>query len=272
MNPIRYVQAEWSPWLIAVLVLCAAIVAVALWARRRERLDRWGPGLLGVQQTAGYSPTDLRGAVVVAPVADPEDRWLLGLAAPFVEQAGLLHERWSLVPAFCDGEWRRRLVAITGGWGTVRARDWRHRVEAVEQQLRALPSPGVSPDASSARGGAVRTSGPIDMSGAIRTSGAFGGPDGSPGSPDLRPWLVANLAMLLRLGVAARHTSAPRARRRLADAAAPLRAGYGDWLGYGAAVVAAAEGLQPGRTTDLRADLRTLYAPDGPWHETTWPR
>lgn len=76
--------------------------------------------------------------------------------------------------------------------------------------------------------------------------------------------------MLLRLGVAARHTSAPRARKRLAAAAAPLRADYRDWQGYADAFVASAEHFEPGRTIELRADLRTLYASGGPWHDIAW--
>ncbi|WP_110207226.1 hypothetical protein [Nocardioides daejeonensis] len=234
MNPLRYVGAESSPWLLGVLALAVAILGVTGWARLRERRDVWGPGLHGTPSRAsGYSPADLRGALPRTVVEDPRERWLLGLAAPFVEQAGLLHERWSLVPAFCDEAWRRRLATVATGWRVSRAREWRHEVAVLEARL----------------ADSVHPAQPVD----------------------LRPWLVANLAMTLRLGVAARHTSAARARKRLERAATPLRGPITDWLGYGDAIVAALDQGGAGRAAELRADLRILYAADGPWHESSWP-
>ena len=55
-----------------------------------------------------------------------------------------------------------------------------------------------------------------------------------------------------------------------AAAAAALRSDYADWLGYGDAIVDATRALQPARAPELRADLRTLYAPGGPWHDPAW--
>lgn len=232
MNPVRFLREEWSPWLVGLFALAVAILAIVLWARARERRGDWGPGLLGVPEAVGYAPADLGADAAATPVADARDRWLLGLAAPFVEQAGLLHDRWSLVPAPCDDAWRRRLTAIAAAWGVTRADRWKREVREAELGL--------------------------------------GESQASPGWADPRPWQVARLAMLLRLGVAARHTAAPRARRRLERAAAPLRADYRDWLGYADAFVSGAELFQPGRTVELRADLRTLYAVGGPWHDVAW--
>lgn len=237
----RFVREEWSIWTLCVILgIVALALGIALWARIRERRGDWGPGLVGVSRQPGFSPADLRRGIERSTVEDPRERWLLGLAAPFVEQAGLMHERWSLVPAFCGDEWRRRLFDVANPWGAVRAKDWRQRAAVLEAELLAL---------TAARAG-------------LGEAGAA--------SPDPRPWLAANLAMQLRLGVAARHVSAPRARARLEAAAAPLRADYRDWLGYGNAIIEAAEQLRFGSAVDLRADLRTLYAPDGPWAEVEW--
>lgn len=236
MNPLRYL-GEWSPGLIGVFALCIAILLAHGWFRLRERRGDWGPSLARIAPAAGYAPADLRADAASTPVRDGTDRLLLGLAAPFVEAAGLLHDRWSLVPAFCGEDWRRRLAAVAEQRGVVRARDWKASAAALEQALHGL-------DAG-------------DLDDAERAL--------------LRPWLVANYAMLLRLGVAARHTTGRRARERLARAALPLRTHHADWLSFGDAFIAAAERIQPGGTTDLRADLRRLYAPDGPWAETAWP-
>lgn len=180
MNPFRYLHGGWSPWLIALLALAAALLAIVAWLRHRERRGDWGTGLVGVRGQAGYSPADLRGSAANVPSSaratrDPHEWWLLGLAAPFVEQERLLHDRWSLVPAACDDAWRRHLLTVASRWGVVRARDWKSIVADLEEQLAA--------------------SRPSDR-----------------GWVDIRPWLVARLAMNLRLGIAARHTSGRRAR------------------------------------------------------------
>lgn len=238
MNPVRFARGEWSPWIIAILALAIVILAIVWWARRRERRGDWGPGLVNVAKARGYSPADLRGSAQASPVLDPYEAWLLGLAALYVEQAGLLHERWSLVPAFCGEDWRRRLLGVAQSWCTVRARDWRAAVAETEHRLSR------------------------EMRGSKRSEEA---------GDDLRVRLVARLAMLLRLGVAARHISAGRARRRLADAAEPLRDSYSDWLSFGTVLIEAEARVSSRSTLDLRADLRMLYAPDGPWHGIGWP-
>ena len=245
MNPLRFARGEWTPWILAILALAIVILAIAWWARRRERRGDWGPGLANVAKARGYSPADLRGSAQASPVLDPHEAWLLGLAALYVEQAGLLHDRWSLVPAFCGDDWRRRLLDVAQSWGTVRSDDWSNRVANVEQQL-------------SRELGSEQTA----------SSGLEGDTDGE---IDPRPMLVARLAMLLRLGVAARHISAGKARHRLAATAEPLRDSYGDWLSFGTALIEAETRSSSRGTLDLRADLRILYARGGPWHETQWP-
>ena len=233
MNPARFARGEWSPWVAVILALAIVILAIVWWARRRERRGDWGPGLVNVAKASGYSPADLRGSAPPSPVLDSYEAWLLGLAALYVEQAGLLHDRWSLVPAFCGEDWRRRLLGVAQSWGVVRANKWRSAVEGIEQQL--------------SRG------------------------TGGEGAADARPMLVARLAMLLRLGVAARHISAGKACRRLVTAAEPLRDSYSDWLSFGTALIEVETRASARGTLDLRADLRILYAQGGPWHETQWP-
>lgn len=247
MNPVRFARGEWSAWVIAILALAIVILAIVWWARRRERRGDWGPGLLNVAKTRGYSPTDLRGSAQASPVTDPFEAWLLGLAALYVEQAGLLHDRWSLVPAFCGEDWRRRLLGVSQSWGVVRANEWRTAVASIEQQLSRE---------TRGEGGAESTT-EVDTT--------------STGEVDARPMLLARLAMLLRLGVAARHISAGRARERLATAAEPLRDTYSDWLGFGTALIDTEARASSRGTLDLRADLRMLYAKGGPWHEIQWP-
>ncbi|MEZ5085940.1 MAG: hypothetical protein R2722_06725 [Tessaracoccus sp.] len=220
-------------YLLGFLALLVLILAVNGWGRARERRGDWGPGFTGTPLKNGYLPADLRSSAPATIVESPEERWLLGLAAPFVEQAGLLHDRWSLVPAFCDEAWQRRLAAVAGQWGVRRGKDWKAAVADVEQRLATLNSHA--------------------------------------DAPDLRAYLTARLAMLLRLGVAARFTDAPGARRQLTQAARPLRKRYSDWLGYGDAIVAATNGLAPETTINLRADMRTLYADGGPWKHLSWP-
>lgn len=61
-----------------------------------------------------------------------------------------------------------------------------------------------------------------------------------------------------------------RSPRACPSAHDPLRADYRNWLGYGNAIIEAAEQLRFGSAVDLRADLRALYAPDGPWAEVEW--
>ena len=122
VNPLRYV-GEASPALVGLLVLCCVIVAINGWFRLRERRGDWGPGLTRVSDV-GYAPVDLRPATLAPLPEDPHQRWLLGLAAPYVETEGLLHDRWSLVPAFCDDAWRRRLTLVARAWGVASARDW----------------------------------------------------------------------------------------------------------------------------------------------------
>ncbi len=247
MNPLRYARGEWGPWAIGLLLVAVAILVVTAWTKRRERLGEWGPGLAGMGATAGFSPADLRGTGTPGRVNNAEDRWLLGLAAPFVEQAGLLHDRWSLVPPFCGEDWRRRLLAVATAWGAVRARHWRRQIAVVEYELKTIGIPAAS--SAPARRAEAR------------------------GEADLRPLLIAELAMLLRLGVAARHTSAARARKRLltATTTVSLQTAYSDWLGYGDAITTTTS-RDPARAANLRADLRTLYATDGPWHEIGWAR
>lgn len=232
MNPLRFISGEWTPALVGLLVLAVLILLVNGWFRRRERRGDWGPGLAGVTRTAGYSPADLRRADDAVEVQDAGERWLLGLAAPFVEQAALRHDRWSLAPAFCDDAWKRKLAAVAGGRGVVRAREWKRAVAHLERQIAE-----VSPQ---------------------------------PRQADLRPWMVAELAMLWRLGVALRHTNGRIARQRVEQFALPLREQYSDWLGYGDAFLAAAEVAMPGQTIPLRADVRTLFAPGGPWVRPSW--
>ncbi len=132
MNPARFARGEWSPWVAVILALAIVILAIVWWARRRERRGDWGPGLVNVAKASGYSPADLRGSAPPSPVLDPYEAWLLGLAALYVEQAGLLHNRWSLVPAFCGDDWRRRLLGVAQSWGVVRANEWRSAVEGIE--------------------------------------------------------------------------------------------------------------------------------------------
>lgn len=247
MNPARFARGEWSPWIIGILALAIVLLAIVWWARRRERRGDWGPGLQNVAMARGYSPADLRGSAPPSPVLDPYEAWLLGLAALYVEQAGLLHNRWSLVPAFCGDDWRRRLLGVAQSWGTVRANEWRIAIANIELQLSQEPG-GEGATRSGPEGDAATT-----------------------GEADLRPMLVARLAMLLRLGVAARHISAGKARHRLATAAEPLRDSYGDWLSFGTALIEVEARASSRGTLDLRADLRMLYAQSGPWHETAWP-
>ena len=217
--------------IVGVVIVAVVILAVAAWGRSRERRDEWGPGLAGVVPSTGYTPADLRDPHATASVDDPTERWLLGLAAPFVENAALLHDRWSLVPQECGDPWKRHLLGVATRWGVTTARAWAAKVD--EAEARAVEAPG-------------------------------------PGELDSRPYAVAMLAMLLRLGVAARHTSTTQARRRLTAAASPLRDDYRDWLSYGDAVLAVLEAARPGGIADQRADLRTLYAPGGPWHDPVW--
>jgi hypothetical protein len=73
--------------------------------------------------------------------------------------------------------------------------------------------------------------------------------------------------MLLRLGVAARYTTAPRARARLRTAAAPLRAQWRDWGAYGDAFLGS---FFAGAPPALRASVQMLYAEGGPWHDRRW--
>ncbi|MEJ1087123.1 hypothetical protein WDU99_02195 [Microbacterium sp. Mu-80] len=230
MNPLRLIRDDWPlAVLAAVLLLCGLLLAVAAWARRRERRGDWGPGLVGIRTDLdGYSPADMRATVNRTPVDDPQERWLLGLAAPFVEPVGLLHDRWSLVPAFCSDAWKRHLAVVAERWGVTRADAWKRETARAEQHLADAADP-------------------------------------------LAVWTLSSFAMLLRLGVALRHTSGTRARERLRVAAAPLRERHSDWLGFADDWIAAAEIARPGRTAELRADVRTLFAEDGPWHDPGWP-
>ena len=247
MNPVSFSRGEWTSWVIVIIALAMILLAIVRWSRRRERRGDRGPGLVNVAQTHGYSPADLRGSARAFTVADPYEAWLLGLAALYVEQAGLLHDRWSLVPAYCGDDWRRRLLGVAQSWDAVRGNEWRGSVAALEQQLNRESAAGRTQSAES-------------------SGVAAAAPD-----VDARPMLVARLAMLLRLGVAARHVSAGQARRRLATAAAPLREDCGDWLGFGTALIEAETRASSRGTLDLRADMRMLYAPGGPWHEVQWP-
>lgn len=104
-------DADTVPLILAIAFLILVVV-VYVWGRARERSGDWGPGLKAKPIRDGYLPADLRATAAATRVDGAEDRWLLGLAAPFVEQAGLLHDRWSLVPAFCDEGWHRRLAAV----------------------------------------------------------------------------------------------------------------------------------------------------------------
>lgn len=232
INPLRYV-GDLNPALIGLFALCCAILAVNGWVRLRERRGDWGPGLPKVPPGVGYAPADLRSGTAPPMPEDPQERWLLGLAAPYVETAGLRHHRWSLVPAPCDDAWRRRLVIVADSWGVPRARAWRDAVAQLEEDIGQGPSAAQNP---------------------VRLA-----------------WLTANLAMLLRLGVAARFTSGHHARKRLRTAAEALHGQFSTWLDYGDALVTASEALTPGATTALRADLHRLYAAGGPWHEVGWP-
>lgn len=237
MNPLRYIDGSWSPWLIGLVIACIGIVVWNAFLRRRERRGDWGPGPAPASPSPeGYSPVDLRGPGArgrgVSRSQSPEDEWMRGLAAPFVENAGLLHERWSLVPAFCDAAWRRRLGAVIDQWGASRAPAWRRAVADAEARAAA----------------ASDQSDPV----AAQTLA------------------VARLAMLLRLGVAARHTTGAAARRRLRSAGAGLTTATGDWLAFGDAFLRAYAAVGP-RATEMRADVRGLYAADGPWHDPAWP-
>lgn len=137
MNPVRFARGEWSPWVIVIIALAMILLAIVWMSRRRERRGDWGPGLVNVAQTHGYSPADLRGTARAFTVADSYEAWLLGLAALYVEQAGLLHDRWSLVPAFCGDDWRRRLLGVAQSWGTVRGNEWRGSRAAAEPRVRS---------------------------------------------------------------------------------------------------------------------------------------
>ncbi|MFV0375517.1 hypothetical protein [Microbacterium sp.] len=209
---------------------------IGLWIRRRrEKRGELGPGVRDtILEPLGYLPADLRHGVAPTPTRSAEDRWLLGLAAPFVEGAGMLHDRWSLVPARTNAAWNRHLREVATRRGVVNSRDWKRQVKRFEIGLADIP----------------------------------GSAEGDP----LRAWEVAHLAITLRLGVALRHTTARSARARLAAAAAPMRTRFADWYRFGDAFVQAAEWLLPGRTYDLRADTRLLYAEGGPWHDPAWPQ
>lgn len=218
----------------AVLALCLGVV---LFARRLERRGDWGPSPTHATVGQGYSPADLRGGRTTTLVADPVERWVLGLAAPYVESAGLLHDRWSMVPAFCDAAWRRRLAEVVASWGVGRSVDWNAAVEQAENALVPLRSAGRVPDA--------------DAACAVT---------------------LARLGMLLRLGVARRYTTGAKARSRLRTAASPFRDRFGDWRRFGDAFLSGVAAFTPATITDIRADVRMLYATGGPWHDGAWPR
>lgn len=209
--------------------------AFGLWIRRRrEKRGELGPGLKDtIFEPMGYLPADLRHGVAPTPTRNAEDRWLLGLAAPLIEGAGMLHDRWSPVPARTNAAWNRHLREVATLYGVVRSRGWKREVAQLEISVASIPA-------------------------------------GAEGDPT-RAWLVAHLAMLIRLGVALRHTTARSARARLRAAAAPMRTRFADWYRYGDAFIQGAEWFRPGRTFDLRADTRLLYAEGGPWHDPAWP-
>lgn len=222
LSPVRHIPGEWSPWAVGILLVCIVVLLVAARSRRQECRGHIGPGLLRDDAEGGYLPADLRGAAIEPPVADAEERWLLGLAAPFVETEGLLHHRWSLVPAPCNRLWQRRLTVIADRWGVGTMRAWTARTDEAQRALRQ-------------------------------------------GRAQVRD--LAVLAMLLRLGVAARYTTGPRARVRLRAAAAPLRTRGLDWRSYGNAFLDEANTAAPAL---LRANVQALYNEGGPWHDPRW--
>lgn len=224
MNPLRNIR-EFDPVFLALAVtVCVGILAIVWWSRRRVARGEWGPGLTK-DIGSGYTPKDLRRTAAATPRRD-DDRWLLGLAAPLVEQARMLHDRWSLVPASADAEWMRQLRLTAEAWRITRRPDWVRTLADVEASLRE---------------GTLAADDPRRV---VRT---------------------ASFAMLLRLGVALRYTDARAARRRLAAVAAPLRAVYGDWLSYGDAYLEGRPGGRAAASIDQRAELRLLYADGGPW-------
>lgn len=244
MNVTRYLREESDPVLIGLIVVTAALL-LAVWVlRRQEARTERRARRSGDRGGNGYSPADLRPFIPsgVAATADrpgdlpddPHERWLLGLAGPFVEPAGLSHATWDL-GVQDSPEHHRHLARLLEQSGVRTRADWEREVAALE---------------SSAPWSAPWTAAADDPS----------------------PWTAARLAMVLRLGVAAGHTTSATARRRLESAASDLRRRYTDWFGFADAFLAAAERLSPGEAPTLRATIRVLYAPGGPWSDVSWPR
>lgn len=208
---------------VGVLVVCLVIVQVDKQRKRRDP-DRGG---------LGYSPADLRPAPAAQiqrgrqdPAADPYDTWLLGLAAPFVELSGLVHQAWSLQPERPDEAWRRKIAETLDAHRVASAQRWQEALEWAESQTST---------------------------------------DG------LQEWAVAQHAFLCRLGVAAGHLSPDEARRKVAAVAAPLLEQHRDWFGFADAFLDACAVLQEADLPRMRAAVRVLYAPGGPWAQPAWP-
>ncbi len=218
---------------VGLLVLLAVLLAVALvggvLTRRRERAEQ------GQHGGRGYTPADLRPLAPTTPRTRPapEDAWLLGLAAPFVEAAGLMHDRWELTPEPRDVAWERQLDRWLAQNDVVTRESW---VRIVRELEWAITHERPEPD-----------------------------------EVDHRPWLVARHAYLCRLGSAAGHVGTEESRTRVHSAASILRADVTDWFGFADAFLASATGTDPTSVPAWRATVRRLYAPGGPWADVAWP-
>jgi len=181
----------------------------------------------------GYSPADLRGIDPRRTALDADEIWLLGFAAPYVEHHQLLHDRWGLAPDGPNPAWQRKLGAVLSAAHVVDRGSWSRLVDSARSEL-AEPSPSYN-----------------DASG--------------------RAWVLTRYAWLVRLGVAAGHVDADAARHHTLAAATSARALFTNWSDYGDAFLASSAGSAGFDPVRLRADVRTLYAADGPWSDPGWP-
>jgi len=141
---MRYVNDELNPWVIGGLLAFAALCSLIVWWDKRRKLrdpDRGG---------SGYTPTAT--FVPSAPEPDPhpldpDERWLLGFAAPQAVIRGANPFEWNPGSDFADPEWPAELARAEGAQRlatTPQARAaaaveaaWWIRVAVASGQLRA---------------------------------------------------------------------------------------------------------------------------------------
>ncbi|MGG5752286.1 DUF1266 domain-containing protein [Zafaria sp. Z1313] len=222
-------------WTVGLLLMLGLLFAALRWMNSGHA--KYGPD--PDRGGSGYSPADLR-PLEPRPLDGPSDareRWLLGLAAPFVELHGLHHGAWALAPPGPDAAWERRLGEVVDAAGARGHGGWRALLDRARTEYDAAASTG-----------------------------------GLPPDPAGLAWAAARLAFVYRLGVAAGHLEEEQARQGTQVPASGVVRVFGDWLAFGDAFTSGVEGF--GTMQDrmrLKAYTRALYGPGGPWEEPAWP-